>query len=146
MEFLKLNLYINFFIYWYIKMYYLVYLSYYKQSLEQLVKDVTKFQMKNNQHSVTGFLLYKESHILQYIEGDYDTLVKLYTNIKRDPNHTHITKILEGKLPERLYNDWNMDMMICNNIFPDSYFIEANYINGNIKLDKIMKVFITSTV
>lgn len=125
-------------------MYYLVYLSYYRESLEQLVNDITSFKMQNKKHDITGYLLYKDSNILQYIEGEYDTLMSLYDNIKSDTNHTHICKILVGKIPDRLYNDWSMDLLVCDDFFPDSYFVEENYINGNIKLDKIMKIFIDS--
>jgi hypothetical protein len=123
-------------------MHYLVYLSYYKQSLEQISNDIIVFQNKNKEHSITGFLLYKDSHILQYIEGEYDALIQLYSNIKKDKNHTHVSKILQGKIPKRLYNDWKMEMRVCDHTTPNSYFIEENYINGNIKLDKIRQVFI----
>ncbi|MES3001921.1 MAG: BLUF domain-containing protein [Pseudomonadota bacterium] len=67
-----------------------------------------KAQMRNEQHGVTGVLLYSEGSFIQCIEGAADALDLVYGFILADPLHQHIFEVLREPIEERLFGDWSM--------------------------------------
>ena len=76
---------------------------------EQDVKEILRSSRKNNKAlDVTGILIYTEKRFLQVLEGQRDTLTKMYEKIKKDKRHT--TSILRFSEPVkvRYFEDWDM--------------------------------------
>ncbi|QMU27819.1 BLUF domain-containing protein [Adhaeribacter radiodurans] len=91
-------------------MYYTVYLSTAAQLMsdEELKKILLVSNANNRDLGVTGMLLYHEGSIVQVIEGEEQTIKKLYAKIANDPRHRGIIKLSEGKLDQRNFPEWSM--------------------------------------
>lgn len=61
----------------------------------------------NNQHDITGLLLYSGSKFVQLLEGKKDEIQRLFAQIRKDTRHKQIITIIEESGP-RLYADWSM--------------------------------------
>ena len=63
---------------------------------------------KNASKSITGMLLYCNSHFIQLLEGEKSDLLGLFDIISADSRHTDIQKVLaaESKTPQ--FPDWSM--------------------------------------
>src|ERR1044071_2672350 len=91
-------------------MYYIVYLSTAAQLMsdEELKEILLASNANNRDLDVTGMLLYHEGSIVQVIEGEEQTIKKLYAKIASDSRHRGIIKLGEGKLEQRNFPDWSM--------------------------------------
>ncbi|MFW5944412.1 MAG: BLUF domain-containing protein [Bacteroidota bacterium] len=76
-----------------------------EKELEALLKEIRK---RNEQHEVTGLLLYNDLNFIQIIEGVADTIHELYNIIDQDNRHTNVVKLLEEPIEKRAFPDWSM--------------------------------------
>lgn len=89
--------------------------------------------MKNERLDVTGYLYFKDSQFLQYIEGPENQLRPLYNRIACDPRH-EVTHTIE--LPNREHR-----------IFPTWYmrFIDHDHLNSTTPAIEDELAFILTT-
>lgn len=72
------------------------------------LKAILKSARDNNASlGVTGLLLYIDGGFLQVLEGERDTLHKLYSEIAADPRHWDANLLLDEDAP-RNFGDWCM--------------------------------------
>jgi hypothetical protein len=63
----------------------------------------------NEQHGITGLLLYGHGYFIQLLEGDDDVVQSLYYNcIAPNPGHHSLKILREGKIEQRLFYRWAM--------------------------------------
>ncbi|WP_295899221.1 BLUF domain-containing protein [uncultured Vibrio sp.] len=58
--------------------------------------------------SITGILVTHSHGFIQYIEGPANHIDTLYARIEKDTRHSDVTKMSEGDITERRYQDWSM--------------------------------------
>lgn len=63
---------------------------------------------RNLEHDVTGMLLYENGGFFQIIEGDVETIDKLYALIESDARHHELIKIIHEPIARRAFADWTM--------------------------------------
>ncbi len=63
---------------------------------------------KNGELDVTGLLLYEEGRILQVLEGEAETVEKLFDTIRNDRRHSGCIVVLREPIAERKFPDWSM--------------------------------------
>ncbi|AMR25707.1 hypothetical protein A0257_00465 [Hymenobacter psoromatis] len=73
--------------------------------LHTLLKNAHSFNVRQG---VTGILLYSDSRFVQLLEGDEQSVRKLYDRIQQDPRHTQVVTVSEGPGPCRRFADWSM--------------------------------------
>jgi hypothetical protein len=88
----------------------IVYVSFSNKPLsEQEILDLlTEIREKNRKKMVTGLLLYNNQAFIQVIEGTEHSINSLFNNIKKDPRHGNIVKLLEEEIDARAFPDWSM--------------------------------------
>ncbi|MEO6289132.1 MAG: BLUF domain-containing protein [Ginsengibacter sp.] len=64
-------------------------------------------RFNNKLKDITGILLYYEGNIMQVLEGEEESVMKLYNKIKLDSRH-HITRMVSTKSAQRSFPDWPM--------------------------------------
>jgi len=64
------------------------------QGREELMELLDVARWKNAELGVTGMLLYCEGSFFQVLEGEAETLERLFAMIRKDPRHHRITKII----------------------------------------------------
>jgi hypothetical protein len=71
--------------------------------------DLLAFARKfNDQHDLTGMLLYIDESFFQILEGSPNTLHDLYSRIEIDTRHAHVIKLLEMPIQDRSFSEWSM--------------------------------------
>lgn len=73
--------------------------------LDEILGEARGF---NQLHGVTGYLVHLGEVFIQYLEGNEDTVQRLYDNIAADPRHSDVTLIAEGSRDKRLFEGWTM--------------------------------------
>jgi len=62
----------------------------------------------NEEHHLTGILLYSDGRFVQLLEGEEQAVRQLYAKIQRDPRHAQVVTVSEGPGPGRRFADWSM--------------------------------------
>jgi len=84
-----------------------------KEQLKILLNQSRDF---NQQHNITGILLYvqrqqitkSKGRFMQLLEGDERIVRELYQKIVKDNRHEAVVLLQFGKYDERCFNDWSM--------------------------------------
>ncbi len=63
---------------------------------------------KNASRDITGLLLYRSGRFVQFLEGPETAVRALYEAIERDPRHTGVRTLNEGRPGGRQFADWTM--------------------------------------
>lgn len=62
----------------------------------------------NEEHGVTGVLLYSEGSFMQYFEGTGQSIDYVYQRIKASRRHKHLIEMVHEPIERRLFADWHM--------------------------------------
>jgi len=66
---------------------------------------------KNAAAQVTGILSYRGGHYIQVIEGDNEIVDQLFSKIRLDPRHQHVTVLLDFEISQRSLPKWAMKLL-----------------------------------
>ena len=66
------------------------------------------FRHNNEEHDLTGMLLYGNGKFVQLVEGPDASVDSLIEQIRKDGRHADIQTLSEGPILERLFPDWSM--------------------------------------
>jgi len=119
--------------------YHIIYISYVPTPLydDDLVNILTKSRFNNKMLDITGMLIYVNGKFIQVLEGEYDSVTKMYEKIKNDSRHRQVFRLMEGNSDDRIFKDWSMGFKkLTENQFlelsgfkdPEDFF-NANQIN-----------------
>lgn len=74
-----------------------------------LVDSILASSTRNNpEKGITGVLIATETHFLQVLEGEFDTLNATFERIARDTRHDNLQLISFAEIEERQFGDWAM--------------------------------------
>ena len=62
----------------------------------------------NQEHDITGMLLYCDGHFIQVLEGPRDAVLSLFARIEADGRNTMVQKLIEAPIEHRCFPDWSM--------------------------------------
>ncbi len=82
-----------------------------KMSEDKLMALLKKARQKNEGCNVTGMLLYRNGFFLQCLEGAYDDIKNIFSNIMMDNRHKMITILFNDKIEKRIFPQWTMDFI-----------------------------------
>ena len=77
-------------------------------STEELVGLLQTCLANNQRDDVTGMLLFGNDTFLQTLEGEKETVDRLYETILQDPRHNNVKSLTNKTVETRQYPDWNM--------------------------------------
>ncbi len=63
---------------------------------------------RNDEHGVTGMLVYAAGSFLQLLEGEDDAVEAIWDRIRMDPRHTELRVLQDGPARQRLFGEWSM--------------------------------------
>lgn len=90
-------------------MHQLLYVSQSHNDSQDCIDDILeKARVYNTAANITGILINKKNTFVQFLEGDYDDIIKLYGRICTDPRHGNITTLYFQKGDEKIFTDWTM--------------------------------------
>lgn len=62
----------------------------------------------NAAKNITGLLLYQDARFIQAIEGEHESVLRLYDRLAKDPRHHSIIKLAAQDVSQRDFPDWAM--------------------------------------
>ncbi len=75
----------------------------------ELVDSILASSSRNNpKDGITGVLIATETHFLQVLEGEFESLNKTFERIARDPRHDKVQLISFGDIEKRKFGSWDM--------------------------------------
>ena len=91
-------------------MYYLIYLSAANNFMddEELKKILSSSRKNNEENHLTGVLLYGNGQFIQLLEGEQETVERIFAVISSDKRHLAVTVIASGPLNQRCFPEWHM--------------------------------------
>ena len=74
-------------------------------TLRQLL---AKSRQRNEQHEISGMLLYKDGNFMQVLEGPEEAVRATHARIADDPRHSGLITLLQGPIQARSFGGWSM--------------------------------------
>lgn len=75
---------------------------------------MSRAQVRNMEHQMSGVLLYSDGTFMQYLEGPPAGLDVVYGFIKADPLHYGIVELVREKIAARQFGQWSMSFRSTN--------------------------------
>lgn len=75
-----------------------------KSGIDDLIENVN---ISNNNNDITGLLIVRNKHFFQILEGENDKINNLYDKIKQDLRHKDLFKLLDARIEDRIFKDYN---------------------------------------
>lgn len=74
---------------------------------DSVIEEIVGFsQARNAGLGITGALVFSDLHFGQIIEGPAESIMTLRSSILRDPRHTDVRTISDGKTASRRFGHW----------------------------------------
>ena len=80
----------------------------YELDSDSMIKLLLDARSNNQRLGITGLLIHRHGHFMQYLEGEQEQLRELYDVIARDPRHADIEVLQSGQQQARLFPRWKM--------------------------------------
>lgn len=90
------------------------YLSKQAKALEEAELEIlfNHIVFKNPKLHITGALLHNNDFFLQVLEGNKETVTELFANIRKDNRHKDILVILDQKIENRIFQNYEATFSI----------------------------------
>jgi len=105
---------------------------------EEDIQEVLKYTRSwNNDHGITGILLYSEGNFFQVLEGEKELLKSLLSRIVKDERHNSVMVIFQKEVSQTKFNDYQSDFISLDSRFQskniDLYFSQIDKLNPKIQ-------------
>jgi hypothetical protein len=77
-------------------------------SKEELIAILQQSHARNKELGVTGLLLYRDSNIIQVLEGEKTVVRQLFKDREADPRHYGVLRLTERPIKHRQFADWRL--------------------------------------
>lgn len=82
-------------------------------------KDLEHLHFVNKRNNtdldISGVLIFNQGNFLQILEGEKQKIDTLFLKISQDPRHSHIIKLIDTSVDERIFNDYEAGFVILEN-------------------------------
>lgn len=97
------------------------------QELLQDLSDILTVSIRFNRlHNVYGVLYYAHNSFFQCLEGEKETVEKIFESIKKDQRHQNVTVLSKKEIDQVAFSDWSMKY-VQSNRGVDLFFKAKNY-------------------
>lgn len=84
----------------------------------------------NLENNITGVLFYLEGNFLQLFEGERAEVGETFDRIKADNRHTGLITLVDEAAERRLFDDWQMGFVRCDDSILDAHDELFRYADG----------------
>ena len=75
---------------------------------EEVRELLAKARENNEEHGITGMLLFADGSFFQVLEGKEEHVEAVFEAIKKDDRHKNIVRIIREAISERSFGRWSM--------------------------------------
>lgn len=85
------------------------YISNFSENLDQnsISELISNVDTKNKSRGITGLLIIRNKHFFQILEGKKEKIDELFEIIRMDSRHRGIIKLLDTRIEDRIFKDYN---------------------------------------
>jgi len=77
--------------------------------VQEEIDDILRScQQNNSKKDITGVLLYSDTRFVQYLEGDFKAIYRLFEKIKKDHRHKNVIMVSSARIEKRVFPTWQM--------------------------------------
>lgn len=91
----------------------------------------------NNNHNITGILLYSQGNFFQVLEGEEQLLKDLFDRIKADERHHNVITIFQKEIPNIQFDGYEADFISLDDSYNDenfeTYLAQISLLNPSIQ-------------
>ena len=103
-----------------------------EMSEHDLVGLLETSRRNNAEHGITGLLVYHAGAFMQALEGEEETVMRLYQRILGDARHAQSRILWKGPIAERRFGEWTMAFQQLGDLDPKrlegySRFLEEGF-------------------
>jgi len=80
-------------------------------TVEDIKTIVAQASQKNESVNLTGFLCANLKFFMQCLEGERESVNRLYLKIAQDPRHDKVSLIKYNEIDKRVFGDWSMGVV-----------------------------------
>ena len=103
-----------------------------ERDLVQLLKQC---RSRNEQHRLTGMLLYKNGHFMQVLEGEEANTEKVFSDIAKDSRHKGVDVLRAEYIQHRDFPDWTMGFSNIDELDPSTTNGFTQFLEKDFRLD-----------
>jgi len=74
----------------------------------EIARILAACRVNNPKRNITGILLHSKHRFLQYLEGDKDEIMRLFSYVKKDERHGGVNLRYYSPIKERIFPSWQM--------------------------------------
>ncbi len=109
-----------------------------------LVQLLKLARSHNQEHQLSGMLLFRGDKFIQWLEGPKDEIEILVNKIRRDRRHKSFRALAQGSLPARAFPDWSMAFKNLTGLREDvlpgySELMQANSANDSFAAKRLLE-------
>tara|TARA_R100000935_G_C2768890_1_gene136815 strand:- start:266 stop:682 length:417 start_codon:yes stop_codon:yes gene_type:complete len=106
--------------------------------VENDIQEVLNYTRNwNNDHDITGILLYSDGNFFQVLEGEKEILKSLISRIVKDKRHHNVMIIFEKEVSQTIFDDYQSDFISLDSRFQSKnielYFSHIDKLNPKIQ-------------
>lgn len=109
------------------------------KEIDNIILQADKY---NNEHNITGILLFDDTYFLQILEGEHDEILNLYEQIKQDERHYEISLKSVGNIDHRNFPEWSMRLSLTSqkSLAPVHVIKSIENINEPLEVEHLLKL------
>lgn len=88
---------------------------------DDLYEILDQSKRNNAPKDITGILLYRNGYFIQVLEGEENTVMKLYEKIGKDNRHRNVLMIEKAPIEERAFGEWTMGFRNLDKVDPSEH-------------------------
>ncbi len=102
------------------------------------IQEILKYTSNwNNDHDITGILLYSDGNFFQVLEGEKELLKSLLSRIVKDERHNNVMVIFQKEVSQTKFDDYQSDFISLDSRFQSKnielYFSQIDKLNPKIQ-------------
>lgn len=115
---------------------------------DELYAILESSRRHNLENDITGALFFLEGNFLQLFEGAEAEVEETFGRIKADKRHTGLITLVDEPVDERLFNDWQMGFVQCDESILGAHEDLFRFANGrwhilpHAEFDEVRKVML----
>lgn len=77
-------------------------------SSDTVAEILIKSRFNNERDGITGLLVYRDGSVLQFLEGEPESVNRLFNRISADTRHRQVIRLYEKHISQREFPEWTM--------------------------------------
>lgn len=105
----------------------------------ELLQLLEHARQKNTRLQISGMLLYHRHEFMQIIEGEKDTVLRLWKKIHADERHSSPSVIYEGPITDRGFAGWSMGFRDLDHVDPRAMEQVSGFLDNGFTSEVVAK-------